>query len=204
MAASLEWPAGAAGLALSLLPPLLVFGAASLFPWRHKARAARVGATLWAVAMAGSALEPFDDRLPLRGGGLHSGRPHLHTQAPHRMAPRRVVLVSSVSNGYQLPAGTEIARITVSHPGKAPEVHPVRIGDHTGEWAAERPDVAPLHRGGDAAVWAYRPSQDRAFFARLYRAEWALDGSPASSLSIALTGAHPQILLRVERFEALE
>jgi len=105
---------------------------------------------------------------------------------------RHIVLDTYLSNSASLSAGTPVADIDLETTS-GPRSFALRAGIDTGEWAAERPDVAAQPGFKAPEAWLSWVAPDRSFFARRYRARFTLDpAAKVERLSIHLSAAIPK------------
>ncbi len=79
-----------------------------------------------------------------------------------------MVLDSALANAAGLPRGAPVATVRWRD-GRGPDrVRTLRLGEETGEWAADRPDLATA-RAASPAPWLSWVAADRGFFGHRYR-----------------------------------
>ena len=84
---------------------------------------------------------------------------------------RSVEVESNLANGAGLPPGTPVAEVRLRDLAGRTVGFTLRAGEHTGEWAARRPDVARTGARTPPA-WVSWVAGD--FFAQRYRSRWTL------------------------------
>lgn len=84
---------------------------------------------------------------------------------------RSVEVESNFANGAGLPPGTPVAEVRLRDLAGRTVGFTLRAGEHTGEWAARRPDVARTGARTPPA-WVSWVAGD--FFAQRYRSRWTL------------------------------
>lgn len=157
------------------------------------------GAALFAALLAGLP-SPGTPLLPPEMPVLiDAGRPVWEVDLP-RERVESVVVESSLGNGAGLAPGTPVALLRLWNPAGRTLDRTLRAGEDTGEWAAQRPDVA---RAGAPAPrpWVCWVAGD--FFAQRYRSRWELPRpEPFARLRIELApGLPPGLVLAIHQLE---
>ena len=114
---------------------------------------------------------------------------------------RRLRVVSALADAAALPAGTAVATVSLERQGTPLAAWSLRVGAHTGEWAAERADLGGgVSRG--PAWWSWLPPPGD-FFAHDYAATWQLDQPAAATrVRVALVpGLAPGLTVSLHRLE---
>lgn len=101
-------------------------------------------------------------------------------------------LESTLLNAATLPAGSVVAAIQVEFADGSHRDLSVRSGEHTGEWAAERPDLKALGATAPPAWVSWIASDPAPFFGQSYRAQWSLPTSaPVRALELVRDASLP-------------
>lgn len=103
-----------------------------------------------------------------------------------------LVLDSSLANSAALPAGTPVATVRLRHADGAETAWVLRAGVETGEWAADRPDLA----ASELVVpdpWLSWVAEEEGFFGRRYRSVRRLaQPAPVERIAIELRDDLPE------------
>ncbi|HSK77891.1 MAG TPA: hypothetical protein VLQ45_15680 [Thermoanaerobaculia bacterium] len=187
-------------LAAGILIAYLVLAAAGLrIP--SLASAGLAGAAL--LLALGTGLPPAGTPLlpPEMPVVLEAGKPAWETVLdPEKV--ESVVVESSLGNGAALAPGTPVAILHLQNPGGG-SAWTLRAGDHTGEWAARRPDVART-RSRAPSPWVSWVAGD--FFAQRYRSRWTLP-RPERFARLRIErapGLPPEVVLALHQLEVRE
>jgi hypothetical protein len=129
---------------------------------------ALTGAALFAALLAGLPSPGTPLLSPEMPVLIDAGRPVWEVDLP-RERVESVVVESSLGNGAGLAPGTPVALLRLRDSAGRTLERTLRAGEDTGEWAAQRPDVA---RDGAPAPrpWVCWVAGD--FFAQRYRSRW--------------------------------
>jgi hypothetical protein len=130
---------------------------------------------------------------------LDAGHPVWEAGIPGQ-AVRAVVVESNLANGAALPLGTPVATVRLRDPAGRSVGWTLRAGEHTGEWAARRPDVARLGARTPNA-WVSWVAGD--FLAQRYRSRWRLE-KPDRFVQLRVeraAGAPPDLALALYQLE---
>lgn len=107
---------------------------------------------------------------------LHARSGTWQVPLPTPMTARGVVVDSIAANSLELAPGSVIGMVQLLDPDQEIIAEwPMISGEHTAEWAMERPDVAALLAGAAPAPYAAGMVVNGTFFARWFRAHFALD-----------------------------
>jgi hypothetical protein len=193
-------PAELAGRAVLVVALGAVAGA--LLLWLVERVAQRPARWLLAAALAVAALVA----LPPPAIDVATGTTTLSAEAPVWETAvsgpvRRLRVVSALGDAAELPAGTAVATVSLERQGRPLAGWTLRVGAHTGEWAAERADLGGgVARGPDWWSWLPPPGD---FFAHAYAATWQLDRPvPATRVRVALVpGLAPGLTVALHRLE---
>ena len=115
-----------------------------------------------------------------------------------------VVVETNLVQGLALPPGTTVGIVKLhAADGQRRQRWNLKVGPHTGEWAAARPDVAARANLVTPAPWLSQLAPDGTFFSRRYRTHLDLkEGMDAISLELTLHPALPPgvqlVIYRVE------
>lgn len=143
---------------------LLATSLLDAYPWRREEPLkAMLGVRLPSL---GTSLLP-----PETSVSLDAANPAWQADLP-RQSAASVVLESALSNGAGLADGTPVATLLLTDGSGRTTERTVRAGEDTGEWAAQRPDVARSARLRSPAPWITWIAGD--FFAQRYRLRWDL------------------------------
>jgi hypothetical protein len=82
---------------------------------------------------------------------------------------RTIVLDSALANAAAVPHGTPVATLRLRDPDRADRLWTLRMGEETGEWAADRPDLRS-QRPPAPEPWLSWVAEGGSFFGHRYRA----------------------------------
>ena len=184
-----------------------IAGAWLLLAVARRASLRRAGALLAAVvavAVLVAMPRPAWNVLPPEGVVLRADAPEWSGPGNY---VGRVRVVSSLAGAGDLAPGTPVATLTVE---RTPGLHHVkwvntlwvlRAGDHTGEWAADRPDLRGAAPRGPV-WWSWLPPPGT-FFAHAYAATWTLS-RPVIATRVRIVRAAdlpPEVTVSLQRVE---
>lgn len=143
---------------------LLATALLDAYPWRREEPLAALSGLR--LPSLGTSLLP-----PETSVSLDAANPAWQADLAHEPSSS-IVLESALSNGAGLADGTPVATLLLTDGSGRTTERTVRAGEDTGEWAAERPDVARTARLRSPEPWITWIAGD--FFARRYRLRWDL------------------------------
>jgi hypothetical protein len=150
--------------------------------------------------MAGASPDPGTEMLaPEMPVVLDAGHPVWEGEL-REQSVRSVVVESNLANGAGLASGTPVAVLQLRNLAGRTVGWTLKAGEHTGEWAARRPDVARLGALAPPA-WISWVAGD--FFAQRYRSRWQLE-SPDRFVRLRIeraASAPPDLALALYQLE---
>jgi len=163
-------------------------------------RLAGLAAACVALALLLGAPDPGTEMLAPEMPVVLDARHPVWEGALREQSVRSVVVESNLANGAGLAPGTPVAVVKLRNLAGRTVGWTLKAGEHTGEWAARRADVA---RTGAVAPPAWISWVAGDFFAQRYRSRWQL-ASPDRFVRLRIeraAGAPPDLALALYQLE---
>lgn len=176
---------GAEGLeaAAVAIAAALALGAATVWSRSRRLAAGVAPEATLALALLAAAvhLPPTGTPLVTEPVVLRAEETKWTAAVPTAHAVHTVVVDSYLTYATKLPTGNPVARVTLERDGRELAAWTLRAGRDTGEWAAQRPDIAADPAFTPAPGWISWVQPERRFFAQRHRARLVADAPVAAA-----------------------